>query len=112
MRQNYFCEEGLKSGKGHDLNFVSPGVFDATLKSELDARALVDLGRHFVVVVRVGRQLDLAIPRQLRLEQLSWLGERFVQDGGHLVRVLSSQVAVNKDFDEDAERRQLLDICM
>ncbi len=65
----------------------------------------------FVIVVRVGRQLDLAISRQLRLEQLSRLGERLVQDGGHLVRVLGRQVAVNEDFDEDAERRQLLDIC-
>jgi hypothetical protein len=55
----------VESRKEHELNFVLPGVFDATLKSELDARALVDLGRHFVIVVRVGRQLDLAIPRQL-----------------------------------------------
>jgi hypothetical protein len=43
MRQNYFCEEGLKSGKGHDLNFV--------FGSEFDARALVDLGRDYVKVV-------------------------------------------------------------
>ena len=55
----------------------------------------MDVGGDGVVEVGVGRQLHLAVSRQLRLEQRPGLGKRLLQDVRHVKGVGRGQVSVD-----------------